>query len=902
MASSIKIMYYNARSLCAKSKVDESFNFIMDNNVDIALFSETWLKAGISFYHSNYTTYRFDRSDGRIGGGVAICIKKNISHELLPSLNLEIIEAIGIKVHTSTGDITIYSVYYPGTSYSEAAFNSFHSDLRSLTNRTTSFFICGDLNAKHNHWNCVRNNRVGNIVYNEMNFSNYIVENPPTPTYFSYQANPTTLDIVLTNNLHNMTQPIAHQDLSSDHLPVTFEICITEPIVKDETQIFRYDKANWKHFKDFIGQNINLNKESEFCKFIDKASIDKAIQSLSDLILLARDRSIPKSVQRKADMNIEFSDNVKLLIRLRNTRRRQWQRTRSTELRQIVKDLNEEIQHEIQLLRNERWNTFLENIDSVDSKKLWSISKILRKKSKGIPTLRCQNANGPIHSSYIITDEDKAEALANHFESVYDNRAATADLPTINTVEETIRSLEMEVDTSNILRTSPSEISSIIKGLRNSKSPGFDEINNKLLKQLPKKALIALNHIFNACMRFSYFPVAWKNAKVIAIQKPGKDPFNSSSYRPISLLSSLAKIFERILLSRINLHIYDENIIPNQQFGFRKFHSCNHQLARVASNIRLNIEMKKSTGLVLLDIEKAFDCVWHDALIFKMKILNFPTHLIKIIQSFLSGRTFSVCVNDSTSAQKKIPAGVPQGAVLSPTLYNIFTSDLPASIETNNCNIALFADDTALYSSSESPIDIIESLEEILQKTSEYFKKWNIKTNTDKSEAIFITLKRASRNLPQRKLIFENNEIQWQDKVKYLGLVFDKKCNYSLHVDHAINRANVAFRMLYPLLNRKSKLCIRHKKIIYTGVIRPILTYGCPVWSSCANSHKNKLQIIQNKNLKVIYNLPRRHHTDELHDTAEISLISNFMNKLKESFLKAIPHSKNPLINELMLN
>lgn len=100
-------------------------------------------------------------------------------------------------------------------------------------------------------------------------------------------------------------------------------------------------------------------------------------------------------------------------------------------------------------------------------------------------------------------------------------------------------------------------------------------------------------------MKCAYFLTAWKNAKVIAIQKHGKDPFNPSSYRPISLLSSLGKIFERILLKRLNMHIENDVIIPNQQFGFRKAHSCNHQLARVASNIRNELERKNSMALCL---------------------------------------------------------------------------------------------------------------------------------------------------------------------------------------------------------------------------------------------------------------------------------------------------------------
>lgn len=109
---------------------------------------------------------------------------------------------------------------------------------------------------------------------------------------------------------------------------------------------------------------------------------------------------------------------------------------------------------------------------------------------------------------------------------------------------------------------------------------------------MPRKAFIALNHIFNACMKCAYFPTAWKNAKVIAIQKHGKDPFNPSSYRPISLLSSLGKIFERILLKRLNMHIENDVIIPNQQFGFRKAHSCNHQLATLHQILEMNLKEK----------------------------------------------------------------------------------------------------------------------------------------------------------------------------------------------------------------------------------------------------------------------------------------------------------------------
>ena len=163
----------------------------------------------------------------------------------------------------------------------------------------------------------------------------------------------------------------------------------------------------------------------------------------------------------------------------------------------------------------------------------------------------------------------------------------------------------------------PKEIYNIIKQLKPSKASGADKINNKIIKNLPKKAVIFLCIIFNCCIRQEYFPSCWKSSLVVPIGKPNKDPFNPKSYRPIHLLNSISKIFEKAILMRINEHIENNNVIPNVQFGFRRGHSTCHQLFRLASEIKDNLYNKKSVGIVSLDIEKAFDTVWHKALLFK---------------------------------------------------------------------------------------------------------------------------------------------------------------------------------------------------------------------------------------------------------------------------------------------
>lgn len=164
--------------------------------------------------------------------------------------------------------------------------------------------------------------------------------------------------------------------------------------------------------------------------------------------------------------------------------------------------------------------------------------------------------------------------------------------------------------------------------------------------------------IFNWCLCNGHFPRQFKNAKVIPILKPGKDFKLPSSYRPISMLSILDKIFEKIILARVSEFVEANNIINREQFGFRKGHSTVHQIKRVVNIVTENKKKRKSTGVVLLDIEKAFDSVWHDGVVFKLNKFNFPIYLQKIIKSFLKDRCFSVHVDGTRSTTRGIPAGI----------------------------------------------------------------------------------------------------------------------------------------------------------------------------------------------------------------------------------------------------
>ncbi|GFW73556.1 RNA-directed DNA polymerase from mobile element jockey [Trichonephila clavipes] len=211
-----------------------------------------------------------------------------------------------------------------------------------------------------------------------------------------------------------------------------------------------------------------------------------------------------------------------------------------------------------------------------------------------------------------------------------------------------------------------------------------------------------------------YFPEAWKHAIITLLPKNGKDNKLAINYRPISLLSAIGKIFEKIILKRIKQYADANNCIPDFQHGFREERSTCHQLLRLTNLIIAGFNQHETTGGVFLDAEKAFDRVWHDGLIFKLIKLNFPPYIIKLIYSYLSDRSFQVKIDSTLSRTAPIATGCPQGSILSPILYSLYTQDFPTTPVVDVC---LFADDAAIITQACCPDIVKEYLQKILKKT-----------------------------------------------------------------------------------------------------------------------------------------------------------------------------------------
>ena len=245
-----------------------------------------------------------------------------------------------------------------------------------------------------------------------------------------------------------------------------------------------------------------------------------------------------------------------------------------------------------------------------------------------------------------------------------------------------------------------------------SRAPGPNGIPNRTLKHLPKRAASLLAHIFNEVLRTHYVPQRWKHARVISILKPGKDQLLPSSYRPISLLDTIGKLVENILLARI-LHVVKEReLLRAEQSAFSPRHSTSLQLARLDERIARNFGDKRLTGAVFLDVAKAFNTVWIEGLLYKLTLLNFPSYIVHIDSTYLRGRTFEASFQMSTSSRRGMQAGVAQTGLISSVLFSLYVNDIPSS--SHHVELALNTDDTSIIATSRKPTLLVSYLESYL--------------------------------------------------------------------------------------------------------------------------------------------------------------------------------------------
>ena len=376
------------------------------------------------------------------------------------------------------------------------------------------------------------------------------------------------------------------------------------------------------------------------------------------------------------------------------------------------------------------------------------------------------------------------------------------------------------------------EIVSIIRSLNSNKAHGWDGISIRMIKICDESIALPLKIIFDTALKSGSYPDKWKRANVVPVHK--KESKNIlKNYRPISLLPVCGKIFEKCIYNTLYSYLESNDILSKSQSGFRKGDSCISQLLAITHEIYSNFDAYPSleTRGVFLDISKAFDRVWHEGLLYKLKSYCISGPLLILIKSFLTNRFQRVVLNGQTSNWKDILAGVPQGSILGPLLFLIFINDIPEGIQSN---IKIFADDTSIFSVMKDRISASVTINEDLYLISKWAYSWKMSFNPDPSKQaaeIVFSKKRSDIQLPT--LRFNNNTLTPTNSHKHLGMILDSKLNFKNHLSEKISKANKGIgiiRRLYNFLPRASLVNI------YRAFVRPHLDYGDIIYDNSSNA------------------------------------------------------------------
>ncbi|GBN48768.1 RNA-directed DNA polymerase from mobile element jockey [Araneus ventricosus] len=414
-----------------------------------------------------------------------------------------------------------------------------------------------------------------------------------------------------------------------------------------------------------------------------------------------------------------------------------------------------------------------------------------------------------------------------------------------------------------------------------------------MLKNLPCTMIFEFTEIINNIFKFNYFPKAWKTAVVLPILKPGKDPTQPENYRPISLLSTLSKLTENFILDKLNEHLAENKIFCPEQFGFRKSLTTTHQLLRVVEYITSGFEKGECTGAVFLDVQKAFDRVWIQGLIHKLIGYKTPPHLLQLLKSYLEERKFAVKIGNSISEAKIMRAGIPQGGKISPVLYSLYVNDIP---KTHKTLLGMYADDTAILAKNKNHKYTAAALNQHLAKLDDWFLKWKIALNVNKTEAVYFA-KGRRKYKPIVKI--KNQTITWSQQAKYLGVILDEKLTWKNHITTIKTKFRAASRKLFPLIARDSEMNRKYKLLVYTAILRPIITYGCPIWGAAANSNIRMLEILENNIIRLICKAGWYMRNEDIRNAIKLISLKEFIKKISAKFYHNLDNINNEAIQQL---
>ena len=836
-------LHVNINSL--KDKYDNIDELLVNKYADVLCITETKLNDEYKspLYECNgFKLYRKDRTSN--SGGMVLWIRSDIPQERIQDLEITSpshhIECIVVKLTVKNEKWYLICVY----KNPKVPDNIFITKLAELLNNVTSeakeIVLIGDINIDMQH----KNDNVTSMICNVYGLSNVI----KAPTCFK-KPEGTLIDPVIVMNAKRFQCPInVHCGYSDFHNMVG---CVTKVHVPPQMPV----KITYRSYRNYV--------EEEFKSEVSRIPFHVAeiFDDVSDRYWMTSemykdvlDDHAPVKSRKITSQQVPYMHSaLRKEMYTRNmlkNRYFQW-RTPSLE-REYNKQKNKVTEMRRQAIKSYFMSKCTENCSP---REFWEcIRPYMNDKTKSHRNIILQEDD-----KIVTSREEVCEIFNVFFSSVADSIGEPdpissedgdplgkllqkhADHPSVIAIKD--MGLDNEFDFRPVGRK---YVRQILMKINPHKATGCDQMPGKAMKACSEELTNTVCSLMNKSIQSNTVPDDMKKAEISPVYKK-KNDMQKDNYRPVSILTIMAKVYETILAEQ--LYAYFDTIFFRMLSAYRKKYGCEHVLVKLVDSWKKAMDNDQYVGTVLMDLSKAFDCIPHALLIAKMNAYGLSMNACSLLISYLTGRFQRVKLSDCKSTWQEMKKGVPQGSCLGPLLFNIFINDLFCFME--KCDLVNYADDNTLSCTGPNVEIMLQALRVDTKNALNWFKINFMKANPEKFQVMFLKSFTSPEEFPNYLVLETEVTIERKSHVKLLGVTIDEKLTFDSHVQNICKKASKQVNILY----RFKKIFTREEKAaVYRSFVLANFNY-CPiVWNFCGQTQIKQMERIQERALRFLLN------------------------------------------------
>lgn len=838
----VRLASWNAHSI--KNKLTSLCDLVISKHLDILAVTETWLTphddhciADLLNTLRDYTLFHVPRISSK-GGGVAIIVRKGFAvKQNNDDKHFRAFEHIDLTISLGSNSFRLLTIYRPPPSAKNKLTTAmFLREFSSLTEELiivpNKLILIGDFNL---HIDDVTNRDAS--LFLDLLESSRLKQHINGPTHIHGH----TLDLVITHSDDNLlTSTKTLTELLSDHSVISCTIDFPRPqISRTSIKSRKTQDIDLKSLQqDILNSSLTVRNDSS----LNTVTVNYH-NTLKDLF----DKHAPECTRTMYLRSHApwYSSELRKAKQEKRRYERKYLHTRLTVDKQIYKDKCDIYNN---LLDSSKTNYYKEKVQRYDQKHLFKFIDNLLKVKK---------------SPVLPKQFESLQSLTNRFAQFFNSKIANLRSELSNNVPSSLTVDIMEHCASSFteFKTVSTETTRRVVMSAPPKTCALDPLPTSIVKDCINVLLPPINNIINLSLSQGVFPSTCKKSMIRPIiKKQSLNPEDLANYRPISNLSFISKVLEKSVANQINSYLSENNLYAKMQSAYKKYHSTETAILRVANDIAQAIDQHQEVILVLLDLSAAFDTIDHDILLRRLHDrFGFSGTVLKWIKSYLDNREQTVAIQEIHSDPISFACGVPQGSVLGPLLFSLYISPMEDIVSAHGLKSVMFADDSQLYLMVKPQHqDVAVGKIELCLKD---IKSWNtqnmLKCNPDKTEIMHFKSQFAKSTTPLPAISFDQNELKPTETVRDLGVILDSHLTFKPQVNNVCRSASLAIRNIGKIRKYLDKDST--EKLVH-AFISSKLDYCNSVLYGLPNYEIQKLQRLQNSAARLVVRAKRREH------------------------------------------